>query len=270
MPATGEFSNAIPGPEPLKKRSPLTVRSFVVTVDLNRLRIEPGHKILDIGCGSGRHLAAAYGYPQVTVVGGDRSFKDLNAASDRLNMHDRLGEHGSGTWYLAGLDATALPFKDNWFELVICSEVLEHVANHLAAVHEIARVLKPGCNLVVSVPRYWPEHICWALSKAYCTAEGGHLRIFRIRQLIADLQSAGFDLWKRHYAHSLHAPFWWLKCLVGLNRTDSGPVNLYHRFLTWDIMQRPHLIRFLDQLLNPVLGKSTVLYLRKKKNDRKP
>ena len=236
----------------------------MVTVDFDRLKIKPGFKILDIGCGSGRHTCAAYRLPKVITVGADLKYDDLTEAAKRLELHDRLGEHGGGVWSLAAADVTNLPFKDDDFDLVICSEVLEHIENHLQAIHEIVRVLKPGRNLVVSVPRYWPERICWALSSAYRTAEGGHVRIFKHAQLVTDLQNAGVYLWARHYAHSLHTPFWWLKCLVGPDRADSRPVNLYHRFLTWDILQQPILPRFLDRLLNPLLGKSTVVYLKKK------
>ena len=66
-----------------------------------------------------------------------------------------------------------------------------------------------------------------------------------------------------HHAHSLHAPYWWLKCLVGPTRDDSLPVNLYHRFLTWDIMQKPKPTRLLDRIFNPLFGKSLVLYFEK-------
>ncbi len=236
----------------------------MITVEFDRLKIEPGFKILDIGCGTGRHIAAAYRLPQAMIVGGDPNLADLHAAADRLHLHDRLGEHGGGVWYLAAADVTALPFKNDGFDLVICSEVLEHIEDYQTALREVARVLKPGDNLVVSIPRYWPERICWALSQEYHTATGGHIRIFELPQLIADLQRFGFELWDRHYAHSLHAPFWWLKCLVGVNHADSRTVNLYHRFLTWDIMQHPRLPRILDRLFNPIFGKSTVLYLRKK------
>ena len=235
----------------------------MVTVEFNRLAIKPGFKILDIGCGSGRHICAAYRFPEVIAVGSDLDFDDLREAGKRLKLHDRLGEHGGGVWGLGLADAACLPFKDDYFDLVICSEVLEHIENHSQTIREIVRVLKPGHNLVVSVPRFWPEFICWALSTEYQTAEGGHVRIFRYNQLVTDLQSAGVKQWARHYAHSLHTPFWWLKCLVGPNRENSLPVNLYHRFLTWDIFKQPCLIRFIDRLFNPLLGKSVVVYLRK-------
>jgi SAM-dependent methyltransferase len=235
----------------------------MITVEFDRLETKPGYKILDIGCGSGRHTCAAYRLPNVIAVGADLKYDDLTEAAGRLELHDRLGEHGGGVWALAAADVTGLPFKDDDFDLVVCSEVLEHIENHLQAIREIVRVLKPGCNLVVSVPRYWPERICWALSTYYHRVEGGHVRIFRAAQLIADLQSAGLTPWARHYAHSLHTPYWWLKCLVGPDRKGCLPVNLYQRFLTWDIMKQPCCTRMLEQMLNPVLGKSVVVYLRK-------
>jgi len=235
----------------------------MVTVDFDRLKIKPGFKILDIGCGSGRHICAAYRLPEVITVGADLNYDDLTEAAERLTLHDRLGEHGGGVWSLAAADVTDLPFKDEYFDLIICSEVLEHIPNHVQAIHETVRVLKPGADLVVSVPRYWPERICWALSTDYHTTAGGHVRIFQQAKLVTDLQKGGVKQWARHYAHSLHTPFWWLKCLVGPDRADCLPINLYHRFLTWDIMKQPILIRFLDRLLNPLLGKSTVIYFRK-------
>ncbi len=235
----------------------------MVTVEFNRLAVKPGFKILDIGCGSGRHTCAAYRCQNVTTIGADLNFSDLTEAGERLKLHDRLGEHGGGEWGLSAADVTCLPFKDDYFDLVICCEVLEHIIEHQLAVAEIVRVLKPGCNLVVSVPRYWPERICWALSQDYHHARGGHVRIFKQKDLITDLEYSGVEKWAMHFAHSLHTPFWWLKCLVGPNRNDSWPVNLYHRFLTWDIMKHPRSTRFLDNLLNPILGKSLVVYLRK-------
>ena len=128
---------------------------------------------------------------------------------------------------------------------------------------EIIRVLKPGHELVVSVPRLFPEKICWMLSDEYFNANQGHVRIYRKKVIVAKLEKHGVSHWATHFAHSLHAPYWWLKCLVGPTREDSRSVNLYKRFLTWDIMEKPALTRWLDRLLNPVLGKSLVLYFKK-------
>ena len=235
----------------------------MITVDFSRLNVPPGSRILDIGCGSGRHTCEAYRLKEIQVTGADLNPRDLLEARARLKYHDQLGEHGGGTWSLSAADVTRLPFADESFDLIICSEVLEHIPDHGKAMGEIVRVLKAGKPLVVSVPRWLPERICWALSDEYFNANQGHVRIYRKKDLIRRLERTGTHFLDHHYAHSIHSPYWWLKCLVGPTRTDSTVVNLYHRLLTWDIMQKPWITRFIDQLFNPLLGKSLVLYFRK-------
>jgi len=240
----------------------------VITVDFNRLsagnprRLAPC-RILDVGCGTGRHICAAYRYEAVMAIGVDLSADNVAEAAHRLRFQADLGEHGNGTWGVNVADIHSLPFRDAFFDLVICSEVMEHIRDHQAAAREVVRVLKPGGDLVVSVPRYFPERICWALSKDYRNTDGGHVRIYKKQTLVRLVESAGTKAWALHFAHSLHTPYWWLKCLLGSKRNTVFPVNLYHRFLTWDIMKKPRLTRFIDNLFNPVLGKSIVVYLKK-------
>ncbi|MCP3950631.1 MAG: class I SAM-dependent methyltransferase [Desulfobacterales bacterium] len=235
----------------------------MITVDFRRLVTRPGFKILDIGCGSGRHTAAAYELDRTLAVGADLNYSDVAKADERLRYHDSLGAHGGGRWALSTADICNLPFKTDAFDLVICSEVLEHIPADGTAMAEIIRVLKPEHDLVVSVPRFFPEKICWLLSDEYFNANQGHVRIYRQKSLVTRLERYGVTHRATHFAHSIHAPYWWLKCLVGPTREDSRWVNLYNRFLTWDIMQKPPLTRWLDRLLNPVLGKSLVLYFVK-------
>jgi len=68
-----------------------------------------------------------------------------------------------------------------------------------------------------------------------------------------------------HRAHALHSPYWWLRCAVGPNRPidDHVLVRSYHRLLCWDIEKHPAALRVADRALNPLIGKSDVVYARK-------
>ena len=235
----------------------------MLTVDYRKLDLKPCSWVLDAGCGGGRHLSEAFRYHGVHVAGIDMNRQDVLKSKNTLKIMRHEGQDGGGLDCVAVSDITKLPFADESFDCVICSEVLEHIPAHEQAMRELVRVLKPGKPLVVSVPRYLPERICWALSEAYHNEEGGHIRIYKKRELISMLEDKGTTLVSTGLAHSLHAPYWWLKCLVGHKNDDALPVKLYHRFLVWDIMRKPWLTRTLDRILNPLIAKSIVLYLRK-------
>lgn len=231
----------------------------MLTADFELLNIRPGDRVLDAGCGNGRHACEIFRTLGADVVGVDLNGEDLKKTAFIL---ERLDGNG-GSWAVSQADATRLPFRDNAFDVVICSEVLEHIPANRAAIAELVRVLKPGKNMVVSVPRFLPERICWALSSDYHNEPGGHIRIYTRRELLSLLEDAGARCWRVRYKHALHAPYWWLKCIVGHKNEESRWVNLYKRFLEWDIMNHPPLTRVLDKMLNPLIAKSIVFYLRK-------
>ena len=93
--------------------------------------------------------------------------------------------------------------------------------------------------------------------------QGGHVRIYSASELKSKMCSVGLALRGTHRAHSLHSPYWWLRCAVGPTRQDSRLVNSYKRFLEWDIVTAPRTTRILDKALSPVLGKSYVVYSQK-------
>jgi SAM-dependent methyltransferase len=160
-------------------------------------------------------------------------------------------------------DATCLPFADGSFDKVIAAEVLEHVPADQAAMNEIARILRPGGMAAVTVPAWMPERICWRLSDDYHNNEGGHIRIFTQRELVTKLTRSGLTVAGSHRAHALHSPYWWVKCAVGVHDDEHPLASAYHKLLVWDIMSKPAVTRLADQVLNPVLGKSLVVYAGK-------
>ena len=234
----------------------------MITIDFKQLDIGPNTRILDIGCGEGRHTITASQHRDTICVGADFGFDNLVETQKKIAFHRGFGDIECRQVDLSCMDITCMPFESNSFDIVICSEVLEHIPDDTKAIDELVRILKPGKTLAVSVPRFWPEKICWMLSDEYFNANMGHVRIYRQPHLIDKIEAQGLTLFHSHFAHSIHTPYWWLKCLFGPNRTDAFWVNLYHKLLVWDLMARPKLTRLIDRMLNPVLGKSLVLYFK--------
>lgn len=102
--------------------------------------VRPGQRILDAGCGESRHA-------------------DYFGHVHRVAVDSRIGEE---TWDYSLLDAAAdlhqLPFQAGVFDAVLCTVVLEHVADPLAVLREFRRVLKAGARVWLVTPLLWEEH----------------------------------------------------------------------------------------------------------------
>jgi len=200
----------------------------------------------------------------VTAVDTDRGELGKAAAWVLAMLdEDKQTAEAGGQGHVVEANGLALPFPDACFDKVIAAEVLEHINEDEAALAELARVLRPGGVIAVTVPRWYPERVNWALSSDYHNVPGGHVRIYRRSQLRDRLLAAGLRPLRWHHAHALHSPYWWLRCLRGLAKEDAFLVKTYHRLLVWDITARPAVTRYTEALLNPVLGKSVVVYASK-------
>jgi SAM-dependent methyltransferase len=235
----------------------------VLTVDFDRLGIGPGTNVIDVGCGAGRHSFEAY-RRGADVVAFDQNAVELGEVDTLFRAMADAGEAppSAHAEAVAG-DARELPFPDGTFDCVIASEILEHVRADDAVIAELIRVLKVGGQLAVTVPRWLPEQVCWLLSDDYHSNEGGHIRIYRANQLRDKIAGRGVRFTHTHHSHALHSPFWWLKCMVGVDNSEHPAVAAYHRMLVWDMMQRPLLTRVAESTLNPLIGKSVALYFEK-------
>jgi SAM-dependent methyltransferase len=155
-----------------------------------------GARVLDVGCGEGRHIAAA----------AKRGCRAIGLDYDPAELRKTRGR-GAKVDLVAG-DATRLPFRDGAFDAVICTETLEHIADDRAAIGEMARVLRNGGTLHGAVPTHFTEPLYWKLSPSYPQTPGGHVRIYRPRTLIARLRAAGFRLVDVRFMHAIDSVLW--------------------------------------------------------------
>ncbi len=149
------------------------------------LGLPAGAAVLDVGCGTGANgpVLARHG---ALVVGVDASTVPLALQ----------GQAGRGHSARLRADALALPFRDASFDLVVALDVLEHLVDHAAAAHEIARVLRPRGSAVVFVPAL---RLLWGLQDEV----SHHRRRYRSAELAAALEAGGLRVERLTYFNLL-------------------------------------------------------------------
>jgi ubiquinone/menaquinone biosynthesis C-methylase UbiE len=101
--------------------------------------IPQGGSFLDIGSGTGALISALRGtHPQAQSFACDYTDALMKAPGQRVDVVDL--NHGN------------LPYEDNRFDVVTCTEVVEHLENYRHIVREMHRVLKPGGSMIVTTP----------------------------------------------------------------------------------------------------------------------
>jgi SAM-dependent methyltransferase len=145
----------------------------------------PGERVLDVGCGAGRFVAA------LREAGAEPVGVELaEAALERA----RANAPGADLRLVA--DDGSLPLEHASVDLVWCSEVLEHVPDTAHLLLEVRRVLRPGGRLLVTVPYHGRLHaavIALTRFEAHFDPLGQHLRFYTRRSLAATLRDAGFE-----------------------------------------------------------------------------
>ena len=233
----------------------------MLTFNFKKYQLKDEGTMLDVGCGEGRHIfGVMQDYPMMKCIGLDMDDESLEKAEEGYEYFESISK--AGAEFLKG-SAYSLPFPNNTFDLVVCSEVLEHLHEYDDAVKEIFRVLKPGGKFYASVPASWPEKICWFLSKEYQNQPGGHLRIFDQKKLIHQIEESGFKFLASEKFHAIHSPYWWLRCFFWNSQDSNILVKFYKKILERHILKKLIVIDSIDKLLNPLMGKSFSMYFEK-------
>ncbi|MFQ5690355.1 MAG: class I SAM-dependent methyltransferase [Gemmatimonadota bacterium] len=151
---------------------------------LRRLRVGPGARVLDVGCGTGALLEAlAASRPEAQLWGVDASSQMLEVASRKLGPSVRL-ERG---------DAESLPFRDGAFDLVVSTNAFHYFHDPVRALAEMRRVLRAGGRVVIT--DWCDDYLACRLCALYLRVfRRAHLRIQRLEQCGRLLARAGFTL----------------------------------------------------------------------------
>jgi SAM-dependent methyltransferase len=171
---------------------------------------------------------------------------------------EREGIRGSGEFLVA--DAQHLPFKGSVFDRVLCTEVMEHIPDDRQGIRELHRVAKSGADVAVSVPRFGPERVFWALSWEYWHTPGGHIRVYRPGQMARYLEDQGFEVRTVRYRHAFQSVYWFLRCAFGKDNEARLVPRLFRKFIDWYHAARPRALERAEAAANLVAGKDMVLY----------
>ncbi len=167
---------------------------------LENIDIKKTNKVLDAGCGDGFYLfLLSQLFPSLKLVGLDYEQRGLDSAKQKLKSKKIK--------LIQGDLMKKLPFKDNHFDVIIMSEVIEHLPDDVKGLKEIRRILRPGGIILLSVPHlgypmFW-DPINWFLERLFnihikrgffAGIWNQHERLYTQKNLNSVLKKAEFEV----------------------------------------------------------------------------
>ena len=234
----------------------------MLTVDFDRLAVQAGNVVLDAGCGWGRH-SVEYMRRGAKVFCLDLDLDSLYKTRYTIASMMKKGDAPAGSGFLCHIgDTLNLPFKNDTFDRIICSEVMEHVNDEFQACAELSRVLKKNGRIAITVPTFFSEIIYDAITYEYFTSPGGHVRKFFPSELAEIMRKNGLEVYAVDFKHSFHTIWWMIRGVVGLHNAEHPITKGYHRFLVMGLSSK--FMRRCEKFCNYFFPKSVIIYAWKK------
>jgi ubiquinone/menaquinone biosynthesis C-methylase UbiE len=153
------------------------LRERILAEQINAHTPRDVRNILDVGCGDGYllHILQKNSSKDIKYYGLDQSLTRLKRVLEKIPLvKNTLGE------------ITLLPFRNNSFDVVICSEVLEHVLKYRTALQELLRITKKYVIITVPYDQELVKIICPKCEYEHFLS--GHIHRFTKKSIIKDVK----------------------------------------------------------------------------------
>lgn len=222
--------------------------------------ISPADTVIDVGCGDGVfvHFCARQGAEVIFI---DRSEAALAKTAAKVTASPARAYQGILS------DCDPIPLQDNTGDLVICTEVLEHVPDPRAFLRELIRVTKPGARLLITVPDSRSERLVAATAPEQYFQEPNHIRIFTADDFRQLAEEAGLVIESHRFVGCFESVYWplaWLTCEPdsGLPLDNPHPIPDHWTRLWQEVQRHPQGYK-IRNALNELLPKSQSIVARK-------
>ncbi len=163
-------------------------------------------RVLDLGCGPGWAVVEAAGQG-AEAFGADVSISLLQQA---VSNTQNAKVTKQPCFLMAGSDA--VPFLDASFDLIICTELIEHTFKTAETLSEINRLLKPGGQCIFSFPVKWVENLICFFEPSFMKYSG-HVRQFSLGEMKNILKEHGLTVVKTHRKYFEWSLYWLFKAI---------------------------------------------------------
>jgi SAM-dependent methyltransferase len=221
--------------------------------------VKPGMNVVDIGCGDGGYASFC------AKMGANITFVDMQEAKVRA-LEERLKNVAAGEVEGIVSECNPIPISDGYADLVISTEVLEHVRNPAEFLSEIVRVGTQDATWVLTVPDARGENLVKNIAPPVYFEEPNHIQIFSSDDFEELVRSCGLDIVRHEYLAGFWAIFFllkWATAMPGETLTDNVQPATILWTQTWEeVLNHPNGEK-MRMALNNALPRCQVIVARR-------